>query len=235
MTSTVAGSASAPPPTRRPRLVLTGVSKRWRRRGEPLFDGIDLVLPPGTLAVVVGRNGAGKTTLLRIVAGLIAADAGDVMLEGLSARQNRREYQRRVGFLAAGSTGLYARLTVAQHLEYWARLALVPVAERKERIGAALERFDLRGIASSRADRISMGQRQRLRLALAFLHGPGLLLLDEPWSSLDDEGLLLLNEAVAEFATGGGAGIFCAPTGHDLDLIPADCVYALDNGRLAAA
>ncbi len=217
-----------------PRLVLEGVSKQWRQQ-DPLLEGIDLALPPGTVALVVGRNGAGKTTLLRIVAGLIAADRGVVRLNGLSARKDRREYQRRVGFLAAGSTGLYARLTVAQHLEYWARLALVPSAERRRRIGAVLERFGLGGIASGRADRISMGQRQRLRLALAFLHGPALVLFDEPWTSLDDEALQLLNDAVTEFATTGGSGIFCAPTGHDLDLIPADCVYALENGRLGPA
>jgi ABC-type multidrug transport system ATPase subunit len=80
-----------------------------------------------------------------------------------------------------------------------------------------------------------MGQRQRLRLALALLHEPALLLFDEPWSSLDDEGLVLLSDAVKDFAARGGAAIFCAPAGHDLDLVPADCVYALDQGRLVQA
>ena len=71
-----ASAASKAEPAGPARLLLEGVAKRWRRPDPPLLEGIDLDLPPGTLAVVVGRNGAGKTTLLRIVAGLIHADRG---------------------------------------------------------------------------------------------------------------------------------------------------------------
>lgn len=216
----------------KPGLVLQGVAKQWRSSDLPIFEGIDLELPPATLAVVVGRNGAGKTTLLRIVAGMIAADAGTVELEGLSPLRNRRKYHKRVGFLSAGSTGLYPRLTVAQHLEYWARLAFVPSSERRAKIEAAMARFGLEAFAGRRTDRLSMGQRQRLRLALAFLHGPSLLLLDEPWNSLDGEGIELVNATVKEFGASGGSGLVCTPTGHELDAAPASRVYVLENGRL---
>jgi ABC-2 type transport system ATP-binding protein len=190
------------------------------------------VLPPGTLALVAGRNGAGKTTLLRIVAGVIAADAGAIRLDGASPADNRREYQRRIGFLSAGSTGVYARVSVVQHLDFWARLALVPSAERGPRVSAALGRFDLQEIAPRRTDRLSMGQRQRLRLAMAFLHEPSLLVLDEPWNSLDDTGIDLLNRELRQFADGGGSALLCVPAGHDLGLVPADRLYVLDGGKL---
>jgi ABC-2 type transport system ATP-binding protein len=212
-------------------LRVDGVSKRWPKAERPLLEQIDLELPAGTLALVVGQNGTGKTTLLRIVAGIIAPDVGSVELDGVAPRRRRREYHRRVGFLSAGSMGLYARLTVAQHLAYWAGLAFVPRSERATRISEAMERFELDGMADRRADRLSMGQRQRLRLALALLHRPSLLLLDEPWNSLDDKGIDVVNAAVREFGASGGSGLFCTPTGHQID-VPADRLYVLENGRL---
>ena len=183
----------------------------------------------------MGRNGAGKTTLLRIVAGIIAADDGLVELDGLSPRRDRRRYQAKVGFLSAGSTGLYARLTVAQHLGYWARLALIPARERSARIDAALTRFELEDIADTRASRLSMGQRQRLTLALALMHDPTLVLFDEPWNSLDGQGVELLNAVIADFAARGGSGLFCIPSGHALEDVPVDRVYSLADGTLEAA
>ena len=227
-----ASSVSPAPPAGRALLVLDGVSKQWRKQDPPLLEELDLELPSGTLALIVGRNGVGKTTLLRIIAGIITADRGAVWLDGLSPTSNRREYLRRVGLVSAGSTGLYARVSVAQHLDYWACVALVPDVERGPRVAAALARFELEEIAPRRTDRLSMGQRQRVRLALAFLHDPSLLVFDEPWNSLDGKGVALLNDAVREFAEGGGSGLFCVPTGHDLGVLPADRVYTLEGGKL---
>ncbi len=214
------------------RLELQGIAKRWRKADPPLFAGLDLELAPGTLAVVEGRNGVGKTTLLRIVAGMIAPDEGTVRLEGLSPSRNRREYQRKIGFLSAGSTGLYGRLTVLQHLDYWARLSLLPAEARASRIEWALARFELEEIAGRRANRMSMGQRQRLTLALTFLHAPSLVLLDEPWNSLDGQGIELANAVVLEFVAEGGASIICIPSGHELEIVHAHVRYALEDGRL---
>jgi ABC-2 type transport system ATP-binding protein len=212
--------------------VLEGVLKRWRRGEPPVLDQLDLELPQATLALIVGRNGSGKTTLLRIAAGIIACDAGSVRMDGLSPRRNRRHYHRRVGFLSAGSTGIYARLTVEQHLEYWARLAFVPAAERRTRITGALTRFELTETMGRRTDRLSMGQRQRLRLALALVHGPSLLLLDEPWNSLDGEGIELVNRTLAEFTASGGSALVCIPTGHELEGVPSHATFRLEGGRL---
>lgn len=227
-----APEGTRPEPGTQPRLALEGVSKQWRRDEPPVLSDVDLALPPAALALVVGRNGTGKTTLLRIAAGMIASDSGSVRLDGLLPKRNRRPYQRRVGLLSAGSTGLYARLTVAQHLDYWARLALVPPAERAARVSAALDRFELSDIAHRRAERTSMGQRQRLRLALALVHEPSLLLLDEPWNSLDAEGIELVNRTVEEFTASGGSALVCIPTGHDVDDLPRTTVYRLEAGRL---
>lgn len=226
------GAATLRGPDAGPRLALESVSKRWRRGEAPVLDGIDLAVPAATAALVVGRNGSGKTTLLRIAAGMIDCDSGSVRLDGLLPRQHRRRFHRRVGFLSAGSTDLYARLTVAQHLDYWARLALVPPSERAERVADALEHFELTELADRRAERTSMGQRQRLRLALALVHGPALLLLDEPWNSLDAEGIELVNRTIGEFTAAGGSALLCIPTGHELDAPPDTTVYRLEAGKL---
>jgi len=235
MTPATASVERATPGGGPPRLLVDAVSKRWRRRDAPLLDGVDLELEAGMLAYVIGRNGAGKTTLLRILAGLIAPDRGTVAVDGLRPGGAKREYQRRIGFLAAGSTALYARLTVRQHLDYWSRLALLPAADRRPKIEAALDRFQLRDLASRRADRISMGERQRLRLALAFLHDPVLLLLDEPWTSLDGDGGAVLNRALLDFAAAGGSAVICVPLGVDLEDHPVDVTFALSGGRLERA
>ena len=222
----------SPEPEASARLALERVTKRWRGDEPPVLEGIDLSVPPATVALVVGRNGSGKTTLLRIAAGMIDCDSGAVSLDGLRRRGNRRRYHRRVGFLSAGSTDLYARLTVAQHLDYWARLALVPAGERAKRVADALERFELTALAGRRAERTSMGQRQRLRLALALVHAPSLLLLDEPWNSLDAEGIELVDRTIADFTASGGSAVVCIPTGHDQGVPPGTSVYRLEAGKL---
>jgi ABC-2 type transport system ATP-binding protein len=207
------------------------VSKHWNGNDAPVLDSVDLSLEPGTMACLVGANGAGKTTLLRILSGLIWPDAGTVAVDGLTVAADRREYQRRIGFLTAGQSGLYARYSVRHHLEYWASVAFVPRADRRMRVEAALRQFRLEPLAGRRADRMSTGQRQRLRLALTFLHAPSLVLLDEPQSSLDPEGLTVLAETVTQFVEVGGTAIWCAPTRGEV-LVPVDVALALEYGAV---
>jgi ABC-2 type transport system ATP-binding protein len=213
-------------------LVLDGVHRRWGPR--EVLRGASLTLAPGTTAWLGGPNGAGKTTLLRIAAGLLAGQSGRVTVLGLDAERDRRAYQRHLGFLSAGDRGLTARLTALQNLELWSALALVPRGRRPRLIEQAVVRFALHDLAGQRVDRLSMGQRQRVRLAIAFLHEPALVLLDEPHTSLDDFGLGLLEDAIAQVTGGGGAVLWCSPTRAGLP-IPADESYELRGGRVVRA
>jgi ABC-2 type transport system ATP-binding protein len=200
----------APAPA--PLLRLSGIVKRWRTVDHPVLDGVDLELGEGQTVHISGRNGVGKTTLLRIVTGRIMPDAGDLEIAGLNPERDRLEYQRQVAFLPAGDRGLYARLPVKRHLDFWCRVGFVPRAKRRILVADALERFNLASLADRRVDRLSMGQRQRVRLAHAFLGEPRLVLLDEPHGSLDDAGLALLDRALDELAARGGAALWCAPS-----------------------
>jgi ABC-2 type transport system ATP-binding protein len=168
--------------------------------------------------------------MLRVAAGLIAPERGSVRICGLDPERERTRFQRRVGFLSAGNSGLYARLKAEDHLQLWARLALIPRRDRGAAVERALDGFALRAICGRRVDRLSMGQRQRLRMALAFLHEPSVVLLDEPATSLDEDGIAVLERQLDRLRGRGGAAVVCVPTGWgrvlrlDRDLVLADGV-----------
>ena len=212
-------------------LELADVRKRWPGQADDVLAELTFAVRPGEALLIEGRNGVGKTTLLRIITGLLLADGGRVRLGGLDPATDGHRYRRQVGVLSAGSAGLYARLTVRQHLEYWARVAFVPRGERRAAAERVLEEFALAPLADRRVDRMSMGQRQRARLALTFLPRPRLFVLDEPRNSLDDEGLADLAAAVARHRAGGGMALVCVPTGEELHLGEARLAH-LDAGRL---
>jgi len=196
-----------------------------------VLDGLDLTLEPGTCTWVGGRNGVGKTTMLRVAAGLIEPDEGRVEVWGVTPAQNRVRYQRLVSFLPAGDRGLYARLTVRRQLEFWARIAMVPLAAFGDTIEQAIDAFDLRELADRRVDRMSMGQRQRLRIAMTFLPKPEVVLLDEPLTSLDAEGGALIRSAIDEVLGRDGAVLWCSPSGEHVDM-RFDVRWMIEDGRL---
>ena len=230
-------------PARRPRsfraeaalpLALHAITKRWRANQTPVLDDVNLALEPGTSTWVGGRNGVGKTTLLRIAAGLIHPEQGCVEARGITVHQERQRYQRLVSFLPAGDRGLYARLTVEQHLDFWARIAMVPATRLHRSLGDAIETFQLGELRSRRVDRLSMGQRQRLRIAMTFLPEPEVVLLDEPLTSLDRDGSELLARASARVQARDGAVLWCSPEAAPPDY-GFDASWTLQGGRLLRA
>ena len=228
-----APAAVPPAPGEAPVMSFTGIARSWGRgqRRWTVLRSVDLQLPAGAAVRVEGSNGAGKTTLLRIGAAILAPDAGTVTVDGLASEANWREYHRRIGFLSAGDRGLYARFSVKGHLDYAARIAFLPRAERRRAVQKALVRFGLDDLATRRADRLSQGQRQRLRLALTVVHRPRILLLDEPRNSLDEQGLGILAGAVGDVLDGGGAVLWCSPAGEEQP-IEFDQTYVIRDATL---
>ena len=161
--------------------------KLGRRFGEKrVLRGVDLTVPRGGFAVVTGANGSGKTTLLRICAGLAIPTEGELRVEAERAQ---------IGYLAHEPL-VYRELTALENLELYGRLYRVP--ECRERIGMLLERF---GLWEARRDRVasySRGMTQRLALCRVLLHDPALLVLDEPYTALDEQGAELLDAQLAE-------------------------------------
>ena len=188
-------------------------SKLGKRYGEKrVLRGVDLDLADGGFLVVTGPNGSGKTTLLRICAGLAAATEGTI---------ERGVTRGELGYLGHEPL-VYRELTALENLDLYGRLYGVP--ERRERIGMLLERF---GLWDARRDRVvsySRGMTQRLALCRVLLHDPRLLVLDEPYTALDEAGAELLDAQLAELR---GERTFLVST-HD----PAR-VEPLASGKLA--
>jgi ABC-2 type transport system ATP-binding protein len=212
-------------------LELWNVTKTWRGGAVPVLDDVDFQIEAGTAAWLVGRNGAGKTTLLRIAAGLIFPDSGMVWAQDLHPHRDRRAYQRAIGFLSAMNAGLYARVSVRRHLDLWGRLAGLGRDERAAAAERATADWDLTDLLDRRVDRLSMGQRQRVRLAGTFLHDPTVVLLDEPRNSLDDEGERMVHAAVQRVLDMGGAVLWAGPKG-EAPPVQVTARYELEGSRL---
>jgi ABC-2 type transport system ATP-binding protein len=221
---------SAPP--RAVALDVRGVHKSYGTRA--VLAGVELTVDSGTLVSITGANGAGKTTLLRLAAGLLAPDSGSVTVCGLDSERNGGAYRSRIGFLSAGDRGLYPRLTVARNLEFAARLGMLERRRLRPAVEEAIDRFGLGELAGRRADRLSTGQRQRVRLAATLIHDPDLILLDEPANSLDDAGIASLEDALADVTLRGGAVVSCVPSGAE-ETLGADRRYAVRDGVLEPA
>ena len=158
-----------------------------KRFGEKrALRGVDLDVAAGGFAVVTGPNGSGKTTLLRLCAGLALPTEGELEVGAPRAA---------VGYLAHEPL-VYRELTALENLDLYGRLYHVP--ERRERIGMLLERFGLWEVRHDRVVSYSRGMTQRLALCRVLLHGPELLVLDEPYTALDAAGAELLDAQLTE-------------------------------------
>jgi ABC-type multidrug transport system ATPase subunit len=163
-----------------------GLEKRYGRKR--VLAGVDVVVPRGGFAVVTGSNGSGKTTLLRLLAGLARPTRGELLVE---------VDRSRLGYLAHEPL-VYRELTAIENLDLFGRLYRVP--ERRERIGMTLERFSLWDARHERVSTYSRGMTQRLALCRTLLHDPEVILLDEPYSALDESGATLLDRELAALA-----------------------------------
>ncbi len=151
--------------------------------GAAVVRGVDLTVEPGSLTALLGPSGCGKTTTLRLVAGLLEADAGDVLFDGRSVLGVPAE--RRPVAMVFQKPLLFPHLTVGENVGFGLRMRRVPRRERTERVGRALELVRLSGLADRRVGEMSGGQEQRVALARALVTEPDVLLLDEPFSALD--------------------------------------------------
>jgi len=209
-----------------PVLRLQDVHKQ--RGNRTVLQGLSLELQRGEVFGLLGPNGCGKSTTLLIASGLLRPDAGSVLIEGAAGPGTRA----RVG-LCPQQPALYRELRPAENLDFFAQLYGVPAAERARRVAALMQRFGLAPHAATAAGRLSGGWQQRLNLAVALVHAPALLLLDEPTAAVD---LQARQEIGALIAGLNADGTTVLMTTHDIDEAQALChrVGLMQGGRLAA-
>lgn len=193
------------------------VDRVWKYFGDyPALRKVSLNVPDGACLALLGRNGAGKTTLLRILAGLSRPTEGKVTVAG------------KVGYLGHG-IGVYDDLSAVENLILFGRLH--GVADPAAAAARALERVGLLRVKDGLAREFSRGMRQRLAVARAFLHNPRVLLLDEPFTSLDDKAIAVLQQLLAE-ARGEGATIIMSTHQLREAMELASDVAMLERGRI---
>jgi heme exporter protein A len=172
----------------------------WKYFGDfPALRNIDLTIPPGACLALLGRNGAGKTTLLRILAGFSRPAKGSVLLNGIDPRS--LEARRKIGVLGHGIS-VYDELSAIENLRLYESLYSLPAGTADR----WLVRVSLDRVKTGLVREFSRGMRQRLAIARAFLHDPTILILDEPFTSLDDRAISLLQDVLTE-ARGRGASV----------------------------
>jgi ABC-2 type transport system ATP-binding protein len=157
-----------------------GLTKRYGER--TVVDHVDIAVAEGRICGFLGPNGSGKTTTLRMLCGLLTPDDGSGTCLGFDLRTQAAEIKRRTGYMTQ-KFSLYEDLTIAENLEFAARIH--GLDRRPERVNAALERLGLAARRGQLAGTLSGGWKQRLALAVATLHEPKLLLLDEPTAGVD--------------------------------------------------
>jgi len=202
----------------------------WKYYGDfPALREINLQVATGSTVALLGRNGAGKTTLLRILAGLSKPTQGKVSVKGADARQEST--RRRIGVLGHG-IALYDELSAIENLLLFARLYGVP--QPVKRSDEMLERTGLDRVRDGLVREFSRGMRQRLAVARVFLHDPDLLLLDEPFTALDDRAIAVLHSMLAETHRRGGTVVMST---HQLReaLELATHVVLIQRGQIAFA
>lgn len=197
------------------------------------IHSIDLGVGAGEIHALVGLNGAGKTTLMRTLLGMLRPQSGDVTLEGVPIRRLPARAWARVGHFLEQSPA-YGDLTTHENLVLAARLHGLSRRAADEAARAVAAELKLEAYRDVRARRLSSGNRQRLGVAAALQHDPRVVVLDEPTSTLDPAGVVLLREALRERAQRGAAILVSS---HHLDEVAriAQRISVVNAGRVIGA
>jgi heme exporter protein A len=200
----------------------------WKFYGDyPALRDISLEVPKGRCLALIGRNGAGKTTLLRILGGFSKTGKGQVHIFGQNPRETGT--RRRIGFIGHG-IAVYDELSALENLRLFARLYQLPNAERSAR--EWLERTGLERVRDGLVREFSRGMRQRLAVARAFLHGPSVLLMDEPFTALDDRAVAVLQTVLRDALAAGRTVIMSTHQLREAMELATD-VALINRGRIA--
>tara|TARA_R110002110_G_scaffold5945_7_gene30035 strand:- start:1111 stop:3858 length:2748 start_codon:yes stop_codon:yes gene_type:complete len=170
------------PGTKDPAIEAVGLTRRFQKF--TAVDNVSFRIEAGEIFGFLGSNGCGKTTTMKMLTGLLPASEGIAKLFGKPLDARDMATRRRVGYMSQAFS-LYNELTVRQNLDLHAELFHIPAANRKDRVDEMLRSFDLEEVAQSRPESLPLGIRQRLQLAAAVIHGPEILILDEPTSGVD--------------------------------------------------
>jgi ABC-2 type transport system ATP-binding protein len=214
-----------------PALSIRGLAKRFG--GKIAVDGISLDVPAGSFYGIVGPNGAGKTTTLSMATGLLRPDFGTAQVHGVDVWQSPLEAKKLMGILTDG-VRLFDRLTGEQLVSYAGLLRGMVKEVGASRVSELLAALDLTGDAGTLVVDYSAGMTKKIALASALIHAPRLLVLDEPFESVDPISAANIRDILDRYVSSGGTVIVSS---HVMDLVQRMCdhVAVVAAGRLLAA
>ena len=203
-----------------------------RYSGLAVVDRVDFVLKPGEVTGYLGPNGSGKSTTVKMITGLIEPSDGQVLYGGESISKDIVGYKRLLGYVPE-EPFLYLHLSGAEYLEMVGQLRGIPQKKLEEKIAAFLRLFDLYSDRFSPLSAYSKGMKQKVLIAAALLHDPQIVILDEPFSGLDVNSVLVLKHLVQAL---GEAGKVVLYSSHVLEVVEKVCarVVILNHGRVVA-
>jgi ABC-2 type transport system ATP-binding protein len=213
----------------RPIISARGLTKRF---GDfTAVDDLSLSVEPASIFAFLGANGSGKSTTIRMLIGLLRPTAGVIEVDGIDVIATPRRVRDHIGYMGQ-KVSLYQGLTLRENVEFYAGLYGLDAAELERRWGAMCERFALADVEREKAEDLSAGVRQRAGLAVATLHRPRVLFLDEPTAGVDVHNRALFWELIQDEAR---AGVTVFVTTHFLEEADyCDWVSFIDRGRLVA-
>lgn len=216
-------------------LAAQNLQKSYREKGQAIcaVKDVSLAIAPGEVVSFLGPNGAGKTTTIKMLAGLIVPDAGSVTIMGRNPHHQPRARED-LGAVLEGNRNLYWRLTPIENLEYFGVLRGLSRRVARQRGHELLDRFGLAAKQQTATQALSRGMQQKLAIAVALVHQPKLLLLDEPTLGLDVEATETVKELVRQIAADEGRAILL--TTHQLDIAEqlSDRVVIIRQGVIIA-
>ena len=193
-------------------------------------DGVDLNVQAGQILALLGQNGAGKTTTVRMLTALLQPSRGWARVAGFDVVKNGHDVRASVGVLTE-QHGLYMRMTAVEYLDFFGQVYSLSPQLRKSRTDHLLQYFGLTEASHRRIGEYSKGMRQKLALARAMIHDPGVLLLDEPTSAMDPESARLVRDEIARLKSSKRTIVICSHNLTEVEIL-ADQIAIIYRGRI---
>jgi ABC-2 type transport system ATP-binding protein len=193
-------------------------------------DGVNLSVQAGQILALLGQNGAGKTTTVRMLTALLNPTRGWARVAGYDVVKNGHDVRASVGVLTE-QHGLYMRMTAIEYLDFFGQVYSLSSSTRKSRSDHLLQYFGLTEAAHRRIGEYSKGMRQKLALARAMMHDPGVLLLDEPTSAMDPESARLVRDEIARLKSSKRTIVICSHNLTEVEML-ANQIAIIYRGRI---
>ena len=209
-------------------LKISGLTKIYGNKRA--VDNLSLHIKSGEMYAFIGHNGAGKTTTIKSCIGLIGFEEGEILIDGLSIKENPIECKRKIAYIP-DNPDLYEFMTGVKYLNFIADIYGIDGKVRDEKIKKYADMFSITGDLAQPISAYSHGMKQKIAIISALIHSPKLLLMDEPFVGLDPKASYLLKEEMKEICKNGGAIFFST---HVLDVAEKICdkIAIIKNGKL---